>query len=367
VALNEVGGNPDQFGLTIPAFHKANVYRVKNWPHAMLATSTHDTKRGEDVRARLAVLTEIPEEWSYQVNAWSRVLHARMSDVEGTAPPYPNDEYLLYQLMVGSWPAELTLPNSLNADLMRGYAGRLKGAMIKSLREAKVQSSWAAPDMAYEQAVLAFIDDALDPERSSTFLAIFLPFQERVARLGVSNSLAQTVLKFTSPGMPDLYQGAELWDLSLMDPDNRRAVDYSLREDRLARLEETACLRQLVENWHDGTIKLAVTARLLALRKRHTALFLDGGYEPLLCEGARADHVCAFQRDDGSSCVVVAVTRLPAALENDPDWRDTILTAPTQYPESGWRDVLSGRHSQGLHWPVDVVFSDCPVVVLERM
>ena len=229
IALNEVGGNPEQFGLSLAAFHKANGQRCDRWPHAMLATSTHDTKRGEDTRARLAVLSELPQDWAKQVEIWSRILRAGRGDVEGTAPPDPNDEYMFYQMLVGSWPVELLGP-SPDAEGLAAYAERIKGALIKSLREAKAHSTWAAPNPAYEEAMLGLAGLALDPTRSAAFLGAFLPFAERVARLGAQNSLAQTVLKLTLPGVPDIYQGTELWDLSLVDPDNRRPVDYALRQ-----------------------------------------------------------------------------------------------------------------------------------------
>ena len=229
IALNEVGGHPDQFGIPIPAFHKANRRRAQRWPHAMLGSSTHDTKRGEDTRARLAVLSELPDEWTRHVQTWSRILRARRGDVEGTAPPDQNDEYMFYQLLVGSWPAELLGRRTPDAEALAAYAERIKGALTKSMREAKVHSTWAAPGTAYEEAMLSFAELALDTDRAGTFLASFLPFAERIARLGASNTLAQTVLKLTLPGVPDIYQGTELWDLSLVDPDNRRPVDYALR------------------------------------------------------------------------------------------------------------------------------------------
>ena len=232
VALNEVGGHPDEFGIGLGAFHHANRQRAEHWPHAMLATATHDTKRGEDTRARLAVLSEMPDEWSRQIQTWSRLLRARRGDVEGTAPPDRNDEYLFYQLLVGTWPVEL-LDDVSDGAPIAAYAERLKATMVKSMREAKVHSTWAAPDAAYEDAMLTFVEEALDLSRSAAFLDSLLPFVRTVARFGAHNSLIQTVLKLTCPGVPDIYQGSELWDLSMVDPDNRRPVDYGLRERAL--------------------------------------------------------------------------------------------------------------------------------------
>ena len=229
VALNEVGGDPGQFGISISNFHKANVQRAKRWPNSMLCTSTHDTKRGEDVRARLAVLSEMPAEWAKQVQLWSRILRARRGDIQASAPPDRNDEYFLYQQMVGTWPIELLNGDDLDSTVLEQYRKRLTQATIKAIREAKVHSSWASPNTVYEEAVLTFIESALDPLNSQSFLTAFLPFVGKLARLGIHNSLVQTVLKLTAPGVPDIYQGSDLWDLSLVDPDNRRSVDYDAR------------------------------------------------------------------------------------------------------------------------------------------
>jgi (1->4)-alpha-D-glucan 1-alpha-D-glucosylmutase len=205
VARNEVGSSPEQFAVPLSSFHKANQLRAEKWPYTLLATSTHDTKRGEDARARLAALSLVPEEWAAKVTSWSRILRARRGDVEGTAPPARNDEYLFFQNLVASWPAELSPPLVLEAKKLAEYTERLQGAMTKSLREARVRSNWISPDTAYENAVKEFIGDALNPEVSGTFLENFLPFQDHIARMGVHNSLVQLVLKITSPGVPDFY------------------------------------------------------------------------------------------------------------------------------------------------------------------
>ena len=243
VALNEVGGRPDRFGVSLAAFHTANQQRAKQWPRTMLSTSTHDTKRGEDVRARLAVLSEMPEEWVRQLETWRRILRA--ANIEGFESLDRNDEYLFYQLLIGSWPAELTGSKELDSDALASYSERIKAAMLKSVREAKVHSTWAAPNSSYEEAVIALAGSAL---KTQHFLSAFLPFQERVARFGVDNSLAQTVLKLTLPGIPDIYQGAELWDLNLVDPDNRRLVDYELRTHLLERMSPFRARGTTVEN-----------------------------------------------------------------------------------------------------------------------
>jgi (1->4)-alpha-D-glucan 1-alpha-D-glucosylmutase len=350
VALNEVGGHPDHFGVTLAAFHRANAQRAEHWPNAMLGTSTHDTKRGEDVRARLAVLSEMPEEWARQVQTWSRVLRARRGDVEGTAPPDRNDEYLFYQLLIGAWPAELTGVENPDPEKVHSFAERIEGAMVKSLREAKLHSTWASPNTTYEEAMLGFIRDALETSRPNAFLSAFLPFQERIARLGVRNSLVQTAFKLTLPGMPDIYQGAELWDLSLVDPDNRRPVDYKLRGELLERLsnrpqpdQHTPMLGMLAE-WRDARIKLATIASLLAYRNSHRQLFSVGEYEPVIATGPKADQICAFARRYEDEMLVVAGARFPARIEFDPDWTGTEIPWPEPADRNiVWRDLLSGQ------------------------
>jgi (1->4)-alpha-D-glucan 1-alpha-D-glucosylmutase len=373
IALNEVGGHPDHFGASLSAFHKANAQRAKRWPNSMLATSTHDTKRGEDMRARLAVLSEIPDEWAKQVQIWSRILRARRGDIEATAPPDRNDEYLFYQLVVGSWPTELADPEALDGAALERYAERLRGAMLKSIREAKIHSTWAAPNRGYEDAVLGFVGDALSVEHARTFLAAFLPFQDRVARLGVNNSLVQTTLKLTVPGVPDLYQGAELWDLSLVDPDNRRPVDY---ESRMRVLEEVSgksgagadreslsrCWRA---QWRNGAIKMFVTAELLRLRRDHPELFAQGEYEPLAPAGPKADHICAFARRMEQQRIIVATSRFPARMEAEPDWSGTTVPVPAGV-ENSWQDILTGREFQSSEGGLDAasLFASLPVAVL---
>jgi (1->4)-alpha-D-glucan 1-alpha-D-glucosylmutase len=373
VALNEVGGHPDHFGVTLAAFHRANAQRAEHWPHAMLGTSTHDTKRGEDTRARLAVLSEMPEEWARQVQAWSRILRARRGDVEGTAPPNRNDEYLLYQLLVGAWPAELTGVENPDPEQIRFFAERIEGAMVKSIREAKLRSTWASPNTAYEEAMLGFVRDALDVSRPNAFLAAFLPFQDRVARLGVRNSLVQAALKLTLPGMPDIYQGSELWDLNLVDPDNRRPVDYRTRIELIEEVAELlvrnrhAAILDMLEDWHDGRIKLAVIATLLAQRRDSPKLFARGRYEPLIATGARADQICAFARCDEDNTLVVAAARFPVRCEAEPDWTGTEVPWPQAASgETHWRGLFDGRvlERRGEGVSVTAVLGGMPVAVL---
>ncbi|MGO9420348.1 malto-oligosyltrehalose synthase [Roseiarcus sp.] len=362
-ALNEVGGAPERFGVSPSQFHKAVAQRAEHWPYAMLATATHDTKRGEDARARLAVLSERPEEWRRQVVSWSRLLRARAGDVEGLAPPDRNDEYLFYQMLVGSWPMDMM--ESPTADALAAFAERIRVALEKSIREAKLRTSWAAPYAEYEQATLSFATEALRPDGPG-FLTAFLPFVADVARLGVRNSLVQTVLKLTAPGVPDTYQGTEFWDFSLVDPDNRRAVDYSTREaeletlrPRLAAPEKRADLfASLMDSWRDGRVKLAAVALLLALRRERPALFAEGGYKPIGIAGGEADWALGFMRERGAERLAVVVARYPAKREAKPAWDATL-----DLPEGRWFDQIRGRAINS-RAPIHEWLGALPVAVL---
>jgi (1->4)-alpha-D-glucan 1-alpha-D-glucosylmutase len=370
VALNEVGGHPDEFGVSIAAFHRANRQRAERWPHSMLGTSTHDTKRGEDTRARLAVLSEMPEEWATQVQTWSRLLRARRGDVEGTAPPGRNDEYLFYQLLLGTWPVEL-LGGEPDPGALQSYAERLSGAMVKSMREAKVRSSWAAPDTASEEATLSFVADALDPSRAGNFLASFLPFVARVAELGARNTLIQTVLKLTLPGVPDIYQGTELWDLSMVDPDNRRPVDYVLRMGLLSEVlreldkDRRRAMHEYAEAWRDGRFKLAVTATLLAYRRAHPDLFAQGNYQSLEPQGNDADRICVFLRSYGDDILLTVVMRFPSRSAKTGGIADGIVPLPEPLAHFHWRDLISGlEYAPGSALAAPELFAVYPAAVL---
>jgi (1->4)-alpha-D-glucan 1-alpha-D-glucosylmutase len=370
IALNEVGGDLHRFGTTVAAFHKSNQARVQHWPHAMLATATHDTKRGEDARARLAALSEFAQDWIQQLPIWSRILRGPSVPDEAALRPDRNDEYLLLQLLLGSWPCELLDPDAQDADQMRSYVGRVRQAMLKSVREARVHTGWDFPNAEYEEAVIALIDGALTGNRASTFLGSFLPFARRVADRGVDKSLIQTVVKLTSPGVPDHYNGTELWDLSLVDPDNRRPVDYALRARLLQEVDELMCadraaaMRQLRQNWGDARIKLATLVTLLRHRQAHESLYTDGDYQPLPAAGARADDLCAYARTHGSQTLMVAAARRRVALE---DWQDTMLVIPAHLHRGSWRELLTGRRVKLSAESVQptALFVDLPVAVLE--
>jgi (1->4)-alpha-D-glucan 1-alpha-D-glucosylmutase len=289
----------------------------------------------------------MPEEWGRQAQIWSRLLRARRGDVEGVAPPDRNDEYLFYQALVGSWPVEL-LDGVGDEAARAAFVARLQGTMVKSVREAKVHTTWAAPNAAYEDAVRSFVADALDPARAAVVEAM-LPFVSKVAELGVHNSLVQTTLKLTVPGVPDIYQGAELWDLAMVDPDNRRPVDYAVRtrlldevRDGLAQNPRDAFAAYL-KTWRDGRVKLAAVATLLAFRAAHPELFAQGGYEPWEGEGPQADQVCAFVRRAEEKAIAVAALRFPARLRAQPPGGETVL----HLPQGRWRDLFTAAVFEG--------------------
>lgn len=229
LSLNDVGGKPSRFGISARAFHHLNQARRSCWPHTMNATATHDAKRGEDVRARINVLSEIPEEWEKNLKIWGKLNRSKKRILNGKPIPDRNDEYFLYQALIGAWP--------FGEREQAAFVERMKRYLIKAVREAKVHTAWLKPDTNYEAARLAFLDALLQPAEQNQFLKEFLPFQRKVAFYGIFNSLAQTLLKIMAPGVPDFYQGAELWDLSLVDPDNRRPVDFGERNRFLAEIK----------------------------------------------------------------------------------------------------------------------------------
>jgi (1->4)-alpha-D-glucan 1-alpha-D-glucosylmutase len=343
LALNEVGGHPDQFSVSIPAFHHANAQRAKRTAHAMLSTATHDTKRGEDTRARLAVLSEMPDDWAHQVAVWSRMLRARSAGSADAMPLDRNDEYAFYQLLLGTWPAELSA-GPLASGQVDSFRQRIEGAVTKAMREAKVHTSWTAPNATYEDTVLDFVRYALDTSRTNPFLDSFTAFQQRVASLGALNSLIQIVLKLTVPGVPDIYQGAELWDFSMVDPDNRRPVDYDVRKTSLASVElGSSHLPELLESWRDGRLKLRLICETLALRRQAPELFMDGSYEALQATGPQADRLCAFMRTAKNSAMLTAVALYPARDQRVETWGDCSLFLPSEVAPQRWTELFSGR------------------------
>ncbi|MBW3594587.1 MAG: malto-oligosyltrehalose synthase [Actinobacteria bacterium] len=331
-ALNEVGGDPSRFGVGIDEFHAFNEDRAETWPHAMLASSTHDTKRSEDVRARMALLSEIPSRWRDVVTAWfERNARYRTDDM-----PDRDMEYLLYQTLVGAWP--------LSIDRAVAY-------MAKASKEAKVHTSWIAPNDAYDDALRNLVEQILTDD---AFVAELGRFVEMLIDPGYVNSLAQTLLKMTAPGVPDIYQGQELWDFSLVDPDNRRPVDYAQRRALLQKLSNLSA----ADAWADrssGSPKLMVLTRALKLRADRRDAF-EGSYSPLRARGGAADRVVAFAR---GSEVVSVVPRLTFGLDS---WGTTTI----DLPEGSWHDVFTGAARSG-SVAVSELLEGFPVALLERV
>ena len=361
VSANDVGGHPGRLGVTPAEFHEANARRLASWPAEMISTATHDTKRGEDARVRIAALSQMPDTWRRAVSEWMRVNGRHRSKVGATWAPDRNDEYFFYQTLIGVWPAELgiaPLPERADDDLV----ARVNAYMQKALREAKVHTSWIDEDQAYGRAVARFVEQTLAGRQAARFLRSFVPFQRRVAGLGLINSLAQLVLKLTSPGIPDLYQGNELWDFNLVDPDNRRPVDFSLRDRMLKELQPLvasiergedggAHVAALLDQWPDGRIKLLVTAVGLRFRRQHAEVLLDGAYLPLSADGPGADQIVAFARPHATGTLVVAVPRLPASLTSDERplplgaeaWSTSRLHLPRDLAALRFTHVLTGE------------------------
>lgn len=343
VALNEVGGNPGVFSAPLEVFHKQCIARQADWPGNLLATSTHDTKRSEDVRARILALSEMPLEWSQSVRKWHTVNRKHKETLEGVLAPDANEEFFLYQTLLGSWPLQ-PMSEVERAD----YVKRIQEYMTKSLHEAKVNSSWIDPNDSWDKAVAGFVERILKPGSKNRFLSLFEPLAATVAELGMVNSLSQTVLKLTTPGVPDFYQGTELWDFSLVDPDNRRPVDYAARRESLEALA-SASPHELLTSWRDGRIKLFLIRTLLQLRRRQPVLFSSGSYEPLTTSGRHADRCLAFHRGISGAGMVVVVPRLTRPLGFPPVgecWEDTLLHLPDP-PAGAWRDVFTGETVSG--------------------
>jgi (1->4)-alpha-D-glucan 1-alpha-D-glucosylmutase len=361
LALNEVGGDPRRFGMSVAAFHHVTQERARSWPRAMVTTATHDTKRGEDGRVRLALLSEIPREWARRLTQWFRLNRSRRSVIDDEVVPDRNVEYLFYQSLLGAWPPALA-PDDIEG--MKSLAQRLEAYMIKAVREAKQQSSWSNPNATYEAALQRFVQTVLDAARPNPFVLEFHTFVESLTRLGAINSLSQLVLKLTVPGVPDIYQGGELWDFSLVDPDNRRPIDWGTRQ---ALLGETrgASPADLLADWRDGREKLFVTRQLLELRRLYPELFAESDYQPLDVKGERGDCVCAFARSSGDAAVAVAVPRLVRRLYRDgrrADWGDTEIGLPSRRK---WQKVFTARTVEAEdRVRACELFADFPVCVL---
>ncbi len=351
-SLNEVGGDPDMFGMSVRAFHGASADRAARWPHTMLATSTHDNKRSEDVRCRIDVLSEMPGAWRLALRRWSEMNRPKKKKIEGASAPSRNDEYLLYQILLGTYPAR-----GLDEAALGAYRERIEQYMLKAAREAKAHTSWISPNEEYEGALAAFVRALLGRVQPNPFLDDLRVQVETIEWFGSLTSLSLALVKFTSPGVPDLYQGNELVDLSLVDPDNRRPVDYALRarllEESLAVPEQDLArtARTFAESPHDGRAKLHVTARLLELRQRNAQLFRDGGYKALTVVGQHAAHVVAYAREHGDQALIVIAGRLYSQLLGKPGrlptgddvWADTAVETAGLAEGARLVNVLSGE------------------------
>jgi (1->4)-alpha-D-glucan 1-alpha-D-glucosylmutase len=371
ISLNEVGSKPDKFGITPDEFHSFNLIRAKQWPYTMNATSTHDTKRGEDIRARLNVLSEIPAVWQKKIKSWTRLNENKKKIIDKKTVPDCNDEYLLYQTIIGAFP--------YFENEYIDFKTRVKDYMIKAVREAKVYTQWIKPDTAYENACLEFIDAILTDFENSEFMSDLLLFQKKVAFYGVFNSLSQVLIKMTSPGVCDFYQGSELWDLSMVDPDNRRYVDFEKRKVYLEELKNKEkldilrLLNELSQNKEDGKIKMYLVYRILTLRKDLPELFLNGEYIPLEVKGKFKNNIISFARKLKKKITITIVPRFLTGLLNEGEsltgdiWHDTSVYLPAGFPED-WTDMIT---CQGLkskknirinaalkYFPVSLLVSD---------
>lgn len=351
LSLNEVGAGPLQFGINIDEFHAFNQKRVACWPHAMNASATHDTKRGEDARARLNVLSEIPAEWEQHLWQWREINLERKTPAGGRLMPENDDEYLLYQALLGAYPFDL--------DEYPDFIERIKAYLIKATREAKTHTNWMEPNSQYEDALLAFAERVMEPGKENPFLQAFLPLQRRIQHYGILNSLSQTLLKITMPGLPDFYQGAELWDLSLVDPDNRRPVNFERRVALLKIIQNRIgdnilqLMSELLAAPEDGRIKLFLIFRVLQARQAAPELFQHGAYQKLTVIGSLKSHVVAFARTLGEQRALVISPRLPVSLVKDGEyplgeavWHETRVLPPAS-SRLRWRDALSGQIVQG--------------------
>ena len=342
-ALNEVGGEPQQFGLTLEAFHDRNLDRHRHWPATMLATSTHDTKRSEDVRARIVAISEVPDLWRRALQRWRTLNRRWKQDVNDASAPDGNEEYLLYQTLLGTWP--LTPSGEAQQNATGEYVERIQAYMHKALNEAKLNTSWIQPNEPWLAATRDFIAKILDPSPRNKFLPNFLPVAREIARLGAINSLTQTLLKLTCPGVPDIYQGNELWDFSLVDPDNRRPVDYKARREMLSCLS-TAKPDELLQEWPSGRIKMFLIHRLLKFRKEQVELFNRGDYFALRASGTFSDACIAFGRRLDGAWMVVLAPRLSSRIGFPPvgdAWKDTTIGIPPDLKIEQMQEIFSGR------------------------
>jgi (1->4)-alpha-D-glucan 1-alpha-D-glucosylmutase len=364
IALNEVGNDPRDFGFSLKAFHAASEDRAKHWPYTMIGSSTHDTKRSEDVRARIGVLSELASSWLLVLRRWHLANRSRRTEADGESLPSRADEYHFYQALIGIWPSSPPTDNEV-ASLRE----RLKAYMLKAVREAKVRTSWINPDSDYEAALERFVVQSLE---NPLFLREVNQTVPRIARLGMLVSLSQALVKAASPGVPDYYQGTELFDFSLVDPDNRRPVDYPVRKKYLDEAESDPA--RLLSNLPDGRAKLHIIRRGLAVRRAHAQLFHGGRYIPLHADAAREENVVAFALVHQGRGIIAVAPRLFARLVGDEAavpigervWADSALVVPEEL-RGDYTDTMTGeKHSLGERLPLARLLARFPAALLVR-
>lgn len=377
ISLNEVGGNPGQFGIDIEAFHQFNQTRAQQWPHAMNTLATHDTKRGEDARARINVLSEIPQEWKECLQKWHQetLQYKGKHQTKSIEIPDRNDEYFLYQTLIGSFPFFSVEHPEYHQRYYIEFMERVTAYINKAVREAKVHTDWLRNDTLYEEGAISFAERILTPSDDNTFLPSFLQFQKKIQHFGIFNSLSQTLIKLTAPGLPDIYRGSEFWNLSMVDPDNRRPVDFTALRTSLKFMldrDPKKLISELLSSRIDGRIKQYIIYRALQVRRQHLNLFQQGEYIPLETKGTYSDHVVAFARQTEDDIAITIVPRLLTHLVQEGEdpfghevWQDTLLMMPRG--KRGWINALTGEviETNG-NLPVGDVLAHFPVALLVK-
>jgi (1->4)-alpha-D-glucan 1-alpha-D-glucosylmutase len=372
LSLNEVGGNPHRFGISTGEFHHFLEKRSNHWPYSLNPTATHDTKRGEDTRARINVLSEIPREWDRNIKSWSKTNRKKKRKIHGKSVPDRNDEYFLYQTLIGAFPFDGEGESQI-------FRERVKQYIIKAVREAKVHTAWLKPDTDYENVFVSFVEEILSPNAGNTFLSEFVSFQKKVAHYGIFNSLSQILIKITSPGVPDFYQGTELWDLSLVDPDNRRPVDFESRGAFLREIREKESgnlldlINALLRTREDGRAKLFLIYRALKARNERPKVFRSGAYVPLEVAGRFKDHIIAFARNQGKEWAITIVPRFLTTLIREGEdpfgleiWEDTHISVPEGIAQ-GWKNMITGQQvNNGRKVIIGGVLTHFPVALLMK-
>jgi (1->4)-alpha-D-glucan 1-alpha-D-glucosylmutase len=374
LSLNVIGADLELAAIPVEKYHNFNSYRQQQWPNTLNATSTHDSKRSEDVDARINILAEMPQEWNAHFGRWQELNGPKKRKINKEPAPETNMDEIIYQSLIGSWPADD------DEKELASFKERFKGFILKAAREAKARTDWISPNTEYEGVLGSFIETILDPSDNAAFMADFIPFQKKASFYGALNSLSQVLLKITSPGVPDFYQGMERWNFSLVDPDNRRPVDFDKNEGYLREIQQfeneglTALLDDLQSRWEDGRIKLYLTYRGLNFRRRNRELFQNGEYLPLKARGSNSEYIIAFIRRHENRWAITAVPRLVTRLASPGKlslgfsvWGEDYLDLPASAPSS-WRNVFTGRTLKSpLHTlRLAEIFSEFPVGLLEN-